>query len=58
MAVVAAWMLRRGIPPFVRGLIYVLTLLLNPLPVIVTGVGIFDLWADFRKPRPKKNPDE
>jgi hypothetical protein len=30
-------------------------LLVSPLPMIVTGVGIFDLWADFRKPRLNKD---
>jgi uncharacterized protein YybS (DUF2232 family) len=42
---------RKGLSPLWRGLSYLLLLVVNPLPVIVTGVGIFDLWADFRKKR-------
>ena len=30
---------------------YLLVTLVNPLPLMVTGLGVFDLWADFRKPK-------
>lgn len=55
LAVVTYYFQRRGLPPFMRGLGYLLLVVLNPLPLIVTGVGVFDLWADFRKPRKAKN---
>lgn len=32
---------------------YVLILVINPLPLLVTAVGVFDMWFDFRKPRAK-----
>lgn len=51
LAVVEYYVSRRGLPPLWRGLSYLILLVVNPLPVIVTGVGIFDLWADFRKKR-------
>jgi uncharacterized protein YybS (DUF2232 family) len=51
LAVAEHFFTRKGLPPLWRGLSYLLLLLLNPLPMIVTGVGIFDLWADFRKKR-------
>lgn len=51
MAVVTFFFLKKGVPPFVRGFGYLLIAVLNPLPIIVTGIGVFDLWADFRKPR-------
>ncbi len=55
MAVVSSFLLRKGASPLVRGLVYFLAVALSPLPLFVTGVGIFDLWADFRKPRKPKN---
>jgi uncharacterized protein YybS (DUF2232 family) len=55
MAVVNSFLKRKPYPPLVKGLIYTLLLLLNPLPLVVTSVGVFDLWVDFRRPRQKKN---
>jgi uncharacterized protein YybS (DUF2232 family) len=54
LAVLAYFFQRKGIPPFLKGLGYLLVVVLNPLPLILTAVGVFDLWADFRKPRIKK----
>jgi len=51
LAVVEYFFTRKGLSPLWRGLTYLLLLVVNPLPLIVTGVGIFDLWADFRKKR-------
>lgn len=53
MAVVNSYLRQKPYPPMVKGVIYVLLLILNPLPIIVTSVGIFDLWVDFRRPRHK-----
>ena len=44
---------RKAWPPFLRGLCYLLAVVVNPLPMILTGIGVFDLWIDFRKPRVK-----
>lgn len=55
LAVVEHFLVRKGLSPLLRGFGYLFLLVINPLPVIVTGVGIFDLWADFRKPRPNKD---
>jgi uncharacterized protein YybS (DUF2232 family) len=55
LAVVENFLARRGLSPLLRGVCYLFLLVVNPLPVIVTGVGVFDLWADFRKPRPNKD---
>ena len=54
LAVVSYFFVRKGISPLFRGIGYLLVTVLNPLPLIVTGIGVFDLWADFRKPRIKK----
>jgi uncharacterized protein YybS (DUF2232 family) len=54
MAIVASFLVKRNMPPFVRGMVYLLIVILNPLPLLVTALGVFDLWIDFRKPRNKK----
>ena len=54
VAVIACVLARRGLPSFLRGVIYFLLVVLNPLPLLVTGVGLFDLWADFRRPKIRK----
>lgn len=54
MAVVNSFLQKKTYPPLVKGLIYLLLLILNPLPIIITCVGVFDLWIDFRRPRQKK----
>lgn len=54
MAVVNSFLQKKSYPPLVKGLIYLLLLILNPLPIIITCAGIFDLWIDFRRPRQKK----
>ncbi len=53
LAIVCCFLQRKSWPPALKGLIYFLVFLLNPLPLVVTGVGIFDLWIDFRRPRKK-----
>jgi len=55
LAIVAAFLVKRNLPPFIRGMVYVLIVILNPLPLLVTAMGVFDLWVDFRKPRIKKS---
>ncbi|MDX2480264.1 MAG: DUF2232 domain-containing protein, partial [Desulfuromusa sp.] len=53
LAVVSSFLQRRAYPPVFKGLVYALLFILNPLPMIITGVGVFDLWIDFRRPRNK-----
>ena len=53
LAVVSSFLQRKKYPPAIKGLIYLLVFILNPLPMIITGVGVFDLWIDFRRPRNK-----
>ncbi len=54
MAIVSSFLQKKTYPPLVKGLIYALLLILNPLPIIITCAGVFDLWIDFRRPRQKK----
>ncbi len=53
LAVVSSYLQRKAYPPALKGMIYVMVFILNPLPLIITGVGVFDLWIDFRRPRKK-----
>lgn len=55
LAVAEHFLARKEWSPVLRGFSYLVLTLVNPLPMIVTGVGIFDLWVDFRKPRLNKN---
>lgn len=58
LAVIEHFLVGRGVAPLWRGGGYLLLLVINPLPMIVTGVGIFDLWADFRKKRINNDNDQ
>lgn len=51
LAVIDCFFRRKAFAPIVRAIGYLLVTLINPLPLVVTGIGVFDLWADFRKPR-------
>jgi uncharacterized protein YybS (DUF2232 family) len=51
LAVIDCFFRRKAFSPIVRTIGYLLVTLINPLPMVVTGIGVFDLWADFRKPR-------
>lgn len=53
LAVVSSYLQRKAYPSAVKGLIYAMLFIFNPLPLIITGVGVFDLWIDFRRPRNK-----
>ncbi len=53
LAVVSNFLQRKAYSPLLKGLVYALLFILNPLPLIITGVGVFDLWIDFRQPRKK-----
>lgn len=54
LAVVSYFFRQRGFSPLLRAIGYLLLLAVSPLQLIVAGMGVFDLWADFRKPRIKE----
>ena len=54
LAVVHHFLRRKNYPRSVKSMLFLLLLVVNPLPVIVTSVGVFDLWVDFRRPRQKQ----
>jgi uncharacterized protein YybS (DUF2232 family) len=53
LAILSSFMQRKQYPVALKGLIYALMLILNPLQIVITAVGVFDLWIDFRRPRTK-----
>ncbi len=55
LAVIDCFFRRKAFSPMFRAVGYVLVTLVNPLPMVVTGLGIFDMWADFRKPKKPKS---
>jgi len=55
LAIISYFFQQRGTPPWLRAAGYLLVSLLSPLPLMVAGLGLFDLWADFRKPRVTTN---
>lgn len=55
LAVIDHFFRRKAVAPVLRVIGFLLATLVNPLPMFVTGIGVFDLWFDFRKPREQKN---
>jgi uncharacterized protein YybS (DUF2232 family) len=55
LAIVRYFFRTRRVSPLLRTLGYILLATLNPLPALVAGIGVFDLWIDFRKPRKAKD---
>jgi uncharacterized protein YybS (DUF2232 family) len=53
LAVITDLFERKQLPLFLRAMGYAMTIFLGPLPF--AGIGIFDLWIDFRKKRIKGN---
>ena len=53
LAVITDLFERRQFPVFLRAMGYAMTIFLGPLPF--AGIGVFDLWIDFRKKRIKGN---
>jgi uncharacterized protein YybS (DUF2232 family) len=51
LAVIDCFFRRKAFSPIIRAVGYLLVTFVNPLPMVVTGLGVFDLWADFRKPK-------
>lgn len=51
LAIVDNFFRRRNFSPLLRTAGYLLVVLINPLPLLVACLGVFDLWVDFRKPR-------
>ena len=57
LAIVTYFFQQRGTSLWLRAVSYLLLALFNPLPFFLAGVGLFDLWGNFRKERVKPNSD-
>lgn len=55
LAIVTYYFQQRGTSLWLRAISYFLLALFNPLPFFLAGVGLFDLWGNFRKERVTPN---
>ena len=55
MAVVSSFISMYSVPAFVRIFLYVMLIIQPYLLAFVAGVGLFDLWVDFRTPKTQEN---
>jgi uncharacterized protein YybS (DUF2232 family) len=55
MAVVSAVIKKHSVPAFVRIFLYVMLIIQPYLLALVAGIGLFDLWGDFRTPKTQEN---
>ncbi|MGM0415611.1 MAG: DUF2232 domain-containing protein [Thermodesulfobacteriota bacterium] len=53
VAIVTFYFRKKAFSLLARIFAYTIMLVVNPLPLMVTALGVFDLWFDFRKPRVK-----
>ncbi len=51
LAVIAYFFHKNNVPRFLRGLTYVLIIFQQIFTLLVVGLGLFDLWGDFRRLR-------
>jgi uncharacterized protein YybS (DUF2232 family) len=49
LAVIAYFFNKNNVPRFLRGLTYVLIIFQQIFTLLVVGLGLFDLWGDFRR---------
>lgn len=55
MAIISALITKHSVPAFVRILFYTMLIIQPYLLALVAGIGIFDLWVDFRTPKTQEN---
>lgn len=53
VAIVTFFFRKKSFSTLSRTFGYLLIVAINPLPLLVTAMGVFDMWFDFRKPRVK-----
>lgn len=49
LAVIAFFFNKNNVPRFLRGLTYILIIFQQIFTLLVVGLGLFDLWGDFRR---------
>jgi uncharacterized protein YybS (DUF2232 family) len=55
MAVITAMIAKYSVPALLRILLYVMLIIQPYLLALVAGIGLFDLWVDFRTPKTQEN---
>ncbi|NTW98941.1 MAG: DUF2232 domain-containing protein, partial [Geobacteraceae bacterium] len=55
MAVVSSFISRNSAPALLRILLYALLIIQPYLLALIAGIGLFDLWVDFRTPKTQEN---
>jgi uncharacterized protein YybS (DUF2232 family) len=55
MAVVSAMVKKYSVPALLRIFLYTMLIVQPYLLALVAGIGIFDLWVDFRTPKTQEN---
>ena len=55
MAVVSAMIKKHSVPSLLRIVLYTMLIIQPYLLALVAGIGIFDLWVDFRTPKTQEN---
>jgi len=55
MAVISALISKHSVPAMVRILLYIMLIIQPYLLTLVAGIGLFDLWVDFRTPKKQEN---
>lgn len=49
LAIVAYYFHKNSVPRFVRGIVYIFIVFQQIFTLLVVGLGVFDLWLDFRR---------
>ncbi|HXV50420.1 MAG TPA: DUF2232 domain-containing protein, partial [Candidatus Binatia bacterium] len=49
LAVIGFFFHKNNVPRFLRGLTYILIVFQQIFTLLVVGLGLFDLWGDFRR---------
>jgi uncharacterized protein YybS (DUF2232 family) len=60
MAILSFYFRKRGFSPFLKGAAYLIAV--RYMGLVVVAIGLFDMWADFRRlspklPKPEEGPD-
>src|SRR5918995_1670643 len=59
LAIIAFYFNKNNVPRFVRGVVYLFIVFQQIFTMIVVGLGLFDLWVDFRRLRKQDlNPSQ
>jgi uncharacterized protein YybS (DUF2232 family) len=59
LAIIAFYLNKNKIPRFVRGVVYLFIVFQQIFTLLVVGLGLFDLWVDFRRLRKQDlNPSQ